>query len=137
MLLSFIYLVLRAFLQRLPISCRDSRDLEIVVLRHQLRVMRRQVARPDSRNRDRAFLAAASRLLVELSPRELDVLSEMAEGKTNAAIARSLVLTQSTVEKHVTSIFSKLGLSEELDVHHRVGAVLAFLREAGLIRPGS
>lgn len=73
--------------------------------------------------------------LSELSPRELDVLREMAEGKTNAAIARSLVLTQSTVEKHVTAIFSKLGLSTEQDVHHRVGAVLAFLRDAGLTRP--
>lgn len=63
MFLSILYLVLRAFLRLLPISRLDSRDQEIVVLRHQLRVLRRQVARPDLQNRDRVFLAAASRAL--------------------------------------------------------------------------
>jgi DNA-binding NarL/FixJ family response regulator len=70
--------------------------------------------------------------LATLTPRELDVLRQMAQGKTNAAIARSLVLTLSAVEKHITSIFLKLGLSEEQDVHSRVAAVVTFLRETGL-----
>ena len=66
-----------------------------------------------------------------LSPRELDVLREMAEGKTNRAIAEALALSESAVEKHVNAIFSKLGLSEEPQVHRRVAAVVAFLRDAG------
>jgi len=69
--------------------------------------------------------------LSELSPRELDVLREMAQGKTNGAIARDLALSESSVEKHVYTIFSKLGLTEEPQVHRRVAAVLTFLREAG------
>jgi DNA-binding NarL/FixJ family response regulator len=64
----------------------------------------------------------------QLSPRELDVLREMAEGKTNAAIARALVLSESAVEKHINAIFGKLGISEEPQLHRRVAAVLAFLR---------
>lgn len=63
MLLSIAYLLFRTFLRLLPRYRRDSRDLEIVVLRHQLRVLRRQVDRPEMRHRDRVFLAAASRLL--------------------------------------------------------------------------
>jgi DNA-binding NarL/FixJ family response regulator len=63
-----------------------------------------------------------------LTPRELDVLREMAHGRSNAGIARSLVLSQSAVEKHVNAIFSKLGLTEAQDTHRRVAAVLAFLR---------
>lgn len=70
--------------------------------------------------------------LAKLTPRELDVLSEMAQGKTNAAIAEALTLSQSALEKHVNSIFAKLGLSPASAVHRRVGAVLAFLRHAGL-----
>lgn len=66
MFISITYLLLRAFLQLLTRSNAVSRDLEIVVLRHQLQVLRRQVSRPDLRNRDRVFLAAASRFL----PRE-------------------------------------------------------------------
>ena len=69
--------------------------------------------------------------LSELSPRELDVLRDMAQGKTNAAIALDLALSESSVEKHVYTIFSKLGLTEESQVHRRVAAVLTFLREAG------
>jgi DNA-binding NarL/FixJ family response regulator len=68
-------------------------------------------------------------LLHELSPRELEVLREMAQGKTNPAIGKSLHLSESAVEKYVSSIFSKLGLSEESHLHRRVGAVLAFLRD--------
>jgi DNA-binding NarL/FixJ family response regulator len=69
--------------------------------------------------------------IAQLTPRELDVLRAMAEGKSNAAIAESLFLSESAVEKHVSSIFAKLGLSEERHVHRRVSAVLAFLEEAG------
>ena len=69
--------------------------------------------------------------LSELSSRELDVLGEMAQGKTNAGIARDLALSESSVEKHVYTIFSKLGLTEEPQVHRRVAAVLTFLRETG------
>ncbi len=67
--------------------------------------------------------------LNDLSPRELDVLRQMAQGKTNAAIAEALVLSESAIEKHVNSIFSKLNLSEEHQVHRRVAAVLTFLRD--------
>ena len=64
-----------------------------------------------------------------LSPRELEVLREMAQGKTNGAIGAALVLSESAVEKHVNAIFSKLGLSEEPHVHRRVAAVLTYLRD--------
>jgi DNA-binding NarL/FixJ family response regulator len=62
-----------------------------------------------------------------LTPREIEVLGEMARGKNNAAVAASLVLSERAVEKHINSIFSKLALSQEPDVHHRVKAVLLFL----------
>jgi DNA-binding NarL/FixJ family response regulator len=65
--------------------------------------------------------------LRHLTPRELEVLAEIATGKNNAAIAESLVLSGRAVEKHINSIFSKLGLSEEPAVHRRVAAVLLFL----------
>jgi len=65
-----------------------------------------------------------------LSPRERDVLRQMAEGKTNAGIAEALVLSSSAVDKNVNAIFSKLGLAEEPQLHRRVAAVLAFLRDA-------
>jgi len=68
--------------------------------------------------------------LGELSARELEVLREMARGKTNAAIAQALVLSVSAVEKHVGAIFDKLGLTEEPALHRRVAAVLAYLRSA-------
>ncbi len=63
-----------------------------------------------------------------LSPREREVLSLMAEGRTNNAIAEQLVVTPGAVEKHVSSIFGKLNLSAAGDDHRRVLAVLAFLR---------
>jgi DNA-binding NarL/FixJ family response regulator len=56
------------------------------------------------------------------------VLSLMAEGRTNAAIARAMVVTQGAVEKHVTNIFGKLDLPHTDDDHRRVLAVLAYLR---------
>ena len=62
-----------------------------------------------------------------LTPRELEVLGEMAQGKSNAAIAATLVLTERAVEKHTNSIFAKLGLSEEKDLNRRVTAVLVYL----------
>ena len=66
--------------------------------------------------------------LDELTPREREVLSLMAEGLSNAAIAARLVVTGRAVEKHVTSIFAKLRLSASPEQHRRVLAVLAFLR---------
>jgi DNA-binding NarL/FixJ family response regulator len=63
-----------------------------------------------------------------LTEREHEVLAMMAGGRTNAAIARTLSLTERAVEKHINSIFRKLGLSEELDTNHRVAAVLFFLQ---------
>ena len=64
-----------------------------------------------------------------LTPREKEILSEMAQGKNNAAVAASLVLSERAVEKHINSIFSKLALSEEPEVHRRVKAVLLFLAD--------
>ena len=77
-----------------------------------------------------ARTAAADSPLQHLTPRELEVLSEIATGKNNAAIAETLVLSGRAVEKHINSIFSKLGLSEEPAVHRRVAAVLLFLGDA-------
>jgi DNA-binding NarL/FixJ family response regulator len=65
--------------------------------------------------------------LHELTPREREVLALMAEGRSNHAIAAELVITDRAVEKHVTSIFSKLNLSSTADDHRRVLAVRAFL----------
>jgi DNA-binding NarL/FixJ family response regulator len=62
-----------------------------------------------------------------LTPRESEILSEMAQGKSNAAIAKALSVSERAVEKHSNSIFSKLGLSEEPDVNRRVKAVLVYL----------
>jgi DNA-binding NarL/FixJ family response regulator len=59
------------------------------------------------------------------------VLGLIAEGKTNAAVARALVVTPGAVEKHVTNIFSKLDLPATDDDHRRVLAVLTFLRATG------
>jgi DNA-binding NarL/FixJ family response regulator len=69
--------------------------------------------------------------LSDLTPREREVLEQMAQGKNNAAIAQVLVLTPRAVEKHINSIFSKLPLNEEPDVDRRVKAVLLFLSEQG------
>jgi DNA-binding NarL/FixJ family response regulator len=67
--------------------------------------------------------------LAQLTEREREVLEHMAQGQNNASIAKSLFLTERAVEKHINSLFHKLGLSEETSVHRRVMAVLAFLRE--------
>jgi DNA-binding NarL/FixJ family response regulator len=63
-----------------------------------------------------------------LTPREREVLSLMAEGRSNNAIAEHLVVTERALEKHVTSIFSKLGLTPTAEDHRRVLAVLTFLQ---------
>jgi len=80
-----------------------------------------------------ALVAAKDRMahspLAQLTDREREVLSLMAQGMNNATIAKTLFLTDRAVEKHINSMFHKLGLTEETDVHRRVMAVLAFLRE--------
>ena len=66
--------------------------------------------------------------VARMTPREREVLELMAEGRSNQAIAQRLVVTERAVEKHVTSIFSKLNLPAAAEDHRRVLAVLAFLR---------
>ena len=66
--------------------------------------------------------------LAELTPREREVLAQMAEGRTNKAIADALIVTERGVEKHVTNIFAKLDLPASGEDHRRVLAVLAYLR---------
>jgi DNA-binding NarL/FixJ family response regulator len=67
--------------------------------------------------------------LSSLTPREAEILAEMAQGKSNAAIAAALTVSERAVEKHTNSIFAKLGLSEEKDLNRRVKAVLLYLGE--------
>ena len=69
--------------------------------------------------------------LAQLTEREREVLAEIATGKSNSAIAESLVLTKRAVEKHINAIFMKLGLTAADDVSKRVKATLLFLYEAG------
>jgi len=80
-----------------------------------------------------ALVAARTRAedspLAELTPREHEILAEIAAGKSNAAIAESLVLTKRAVEKHINSIFLKLGLSQTEDTSKRVKATLLFLAD--------
>jgi DNA-binding NarL/FixJ family response regulator len=66
--------------------------------------------------------------LAGLTPREREVLALMAEGRSNAAVARHLVISEGAVEKHVTSVFAKLGLPPDDEQHRRVLAVLTYLR---------
>jgi DNA-binding NarL/FixJ family response regulator len=86
------------------------------------------------------LIAARSRVaqsrLSELTPRERELLAEIAVGKSNSAIAASLFLTKRAVEKHVNSIFSKLDLPETQDVSRRVKAALIYLAEEGAEDPG-
>jgi DNA-binding NarL/FixJ family response regulator len=80
------------------------------------------------------LIAARSRVersaLSELTPRETEILSYVAQGHSNQAIADELVLTKRAVEKHINAIFLKLGLSQAMDVSRRVKAALIFLAEA-------
>jgi len=80
------------------------------------------VARMVGRRRNRSSIS-------ELSPRELEVMAAMAEGKSNRGIAEELVITLPAVEKHITRIFGKLGIAAVDTEHRRVHAVLTFLRE--------
>jgi DNA-binding NarL/FixJ family response regulator len=73
--------------------------------------------------------------LGQLTDRERDVLDAMAQGRTNAAIAGALHLSESSIEKYATSIFAKLGLRDEPQTHRRVAAVLTYLRDAGRAQP--
>ena len=66
--------------------------------------------------------------LAALTPREHEMLALMAEGRSNAAIARTMVVTQGAVEKHVSNVFAKLDIPQTNDAHRRVLAVLTFLR---------
>jgi DNA-binding NarL/FixJ family response regulator len=78
------------------------------------------------------LVAARSRRpspLERLTPRESEVLAEIAQGKNNATVATALGLSERAVEKHINSMFWKLGLSEEQDVHRRVKAVLLYLSD--------
>jgi DNA-binding NarL/FixJ family response regulator len=80
-----------------------------------------------------ALIAARAREsrspLAQLTPRELQILAQIAEGKSNSAIAQSLVLTKRAVEKHVNAIFAKLDLPDPTHVSRRVKAALLFLAE--------
>lgn len=79
----------------------------------------------------------AGSLLDTLTDRETEVLSEMAQGKSNAAISETLFISQSGVEKHINSIFAKLTLRpEDGDQHRRVAAVLTFLRNQDITTTG-
>ena len=73
--------------------------------------------------------------LDHLTARERDVLKLMAEGRTNAAVAATLHLSESSIEKYATAIFAKLGLSDEPTIHRRVAAVLTYLRDAARAQP--
>ena len=73
--------------------------------------------------------------LDQLSPRDLEVLAEMAEGKSNRGIAESLIVSEAAVEKHVTAIFRKLEIESTGTEHRRVLAVVRYLRESGQSQP--
>jgi DNA-binding NarL/FixJ family response regulator len=74
-------------------------------------------------------LAADASPLRRLTAREHEILAELAAGKSNAAIGRSLVITRRAVEHHITAIFAKLGLPDETEVSRRVRAALLYLAD--------
>ncbi len=80
------------------------------------------------------LVAAARDPLAALTPRELDVLELIAEGLSNTSIAERLTIGTGAVEKHVSAIFTKLGLSDSLSAHRRVLAVLAYLQRGSADR---
>ena len=84
-----------------------------------------------SSNWSAARSQSSSSPVERLTPREREILGEMAQGKSNAAIAATLFLSERAVEKHINSIFSKLHLTEEPDINRRVKAVLVYLSAAG------
>ncbi len=77
----------------------------------------------------RQLIGRTSRELDRLTPRELDVLELMAEGLSNTGIAERLVVSLGAVEKHISNVFTKLGLDPETSAHRRVLAVLTYLAE--------
>jgi DNA-binding NarL/FixJ family response regulator len=83
-----------------------------------------------------ASTRAPSSLLSTLTTRELEVLDQVAQGKSNAAVASALFLTERAVEKHINTLFAKLGLSVTPDVNRRVAAVLLLLSERGAGKGG-
>jgi DNA-binding NarL/FixJ family response regulator len=74
--------------------------------------------------------------LAALSPRELEVLDQVAQGKSNAGVAAALFLTERAVEKHINALFAKLGLGVTPDVNRRVVAVLLHLSDRGAAKGG-
>jgi len=80
----------------------------------------------------RARSQASQSPLQELTAREREVLGEIAQGKSNTAIAESLFLTKRAVEKHINAIFLKLGLTDAHDASKRVKATLMLLAEIGV-----
>jgi DNA-binding NarL/FixJ family response regulator len=72
--------------------------------------------------------------LLDLTDREREVLQEMATGRNNAAIAKTLFMSDRAVEKHIGSVFQKLGLGDEREMNRRVTAVLAYLKASGSTR---
>jgi DNA-binding NarL/FixJ family response regulator len=66
-----------------------------------------------------------------LTPREREVLDQIAQGKNNAAVGQALFLSERAVEKHINSLFAKIGLTDTPDVHRRVKAVLLYLSDTG------
>jgi DNA-binding NarL/FixJ family response regulator len=77
----------------------------------------------------KARMRARSSPLAELTPRELEVLARVAQGKSNAAIADELFLTKRAIEKNINSIFSKLSLVHDTEISRRVTAMLLYLAE--------
>jgi DNA-binding NarL/FixJ family response regulator len=74
--------------------------------------------------------------LAGLTPRELEVLDQVAQGKSNAAVGTALFLSERAIEKHINSLFAKLGLAAAPDVNRRVAAVLLLLSERGAATAG-
>jgi DNA-binding NarL/FixJ family response regulator len=77
----------------------------------------------------------SSSRLAGLTDRERDVLALIAEGRTNASVAEDLHLSESSIEKYASSVFTKLGLSDERHIHRRVAAVLAYLQDQQSAQP--
>jgi len=113
----------RAYLLKERVHDRRQLVSAIETVAHGGSVMDAQVV--EAMMRERA--SAESSPLAELSPRELEILGEIAQGKSNARIAEDLVLTKRAVEKHINAIFLKLGLSYAEDVSRRVKAALIYL----------
>jgi DNA-binding NarL/FixJ family response regulator len=78
---------------------------------------------------------SASSPLASLTAREREVLDQIAQGKSNAAVAEALFLTERAVEKHINALFAKLGLVAEPDINRRVKAVLLYLAARNSSRP--